>query len=173
LFIVPNAGDELISWEPDQSHRDYRPLLTDRGYELAVKRDNMSALLTCSDSGSLRRRTFSTAELLHERFRRDLSAQNPRMVESSTEEAKIMIKALLAGAVVIGAVVVAKRHVLSRDGFDIERFIERMPDNAPPKWAFQNITAIRENTDRILELLDGQRKTGTGEKSAPLDEGAA
>ena len=84
-----------------------------------------------------------------------------------------MIKALLFGAVVIGAVVVAKRHVLSRDGFDIESFIERMPDNAPPKWAFQNITAIRENTDRILELLDGQRKTDTGEKSVPLDEGTA
>jgi hypothetical protein len=31
------------------------------------------------------------------------------MVERSTEEAKIMLKALLAGAVVIGAVVVAKR----------------------------------------------------------------
>jgi len=84
-----------------------------------------------------------------------------------------MIKALLAGAVVIGAVVVAKRHVLSRDGFDIESFIERMPDNAPPKWAFQNITAIRENTDRILELLDAQRKTESGEESVPLDEGAA
>jgi hypothetical protein len=96
------------------------------------------------------------------------------MVERSTEEAKIMLKALLAGAVVIGAVVVAKRHVVSsRDGFDIESFIERMPDNAPPKWAFQNITAIRENTDRILELLDGQRKAETGVKAAPTDEGAA
>ena len=26
------------------------------------------------------------------------------------------------------------------------------PDNAPPKWVFRNINAIRENTDRILEL---------------------
>ena len=49
-----------------------------------------------------------------------------------------MSKALIVGAVVVGAVVLAKRHALSRDGFDIERFIERMPDNAPPKWAFQN-----------------------------------
>ena len=48
-----------------------------------------------------------------------------------------MSKALVAGALVIGAVVLAKRHALSRDGFDIERFIERMPDNAPPKWAFE------------------------------------
>jgi hypothetical protein len=32
-----------------------------------------------------------------------------------------------------------------------------MPDNAPPKWMFRNITAIRENTDRILELLESGR----------------
>ena len=84
-----------------------------------------------------------------------------------------MSKTLIAGAVVIGAVVLAKRHALSRDGFDIERFIERMPDNAPPKWAFQNITAIRENTDRILELLDSRQKADTGEASMPLDEDTA
>ena len=29
-----------------------------------------------------------------------------------------------------------------------------MPDNAPRKWMFCNITAIRENTGRILELLE-------------------
>lgn len=69
-----------------------------------------------------------------------------------------MSKALIGVAVVIGAVVLAKRHALSRDGFDLERFIERMPDNAPPKWAFQNISAIRENTDRILEILDSEQK---------------
>jgi hypothetical protein len=84
-----------------------------------------------------------------------------------------MTKALLAGAVVVGAVVLAKRHALSRNGFDIERFVERMPDNAPPKWAFQNITAIRENTDRILELLDSRHKAGTSEASPRLDEDTA
>ena len=68
-----------------------------------------------------------------------------------------MTKVLIAGAVVIAAVVLAKRHALSRDRFDFERFIERMPDNAPPKWMFQNITAIRQNTDRILEQLDSER----------------
>ena len=64
------------------------------------------------------------------------------------------MKLLVGIAIVIGAVVLAKRQALSRDGFDIENFIERMPDNAPPKWAYNNISAIRENTDRILELLD-------------------
>ena len=29
-----------------------------------------------------------------------------------------------------------------------------MPGNTRPKWMFRNITAIRENTDRILGLLE-------------------
>ena len=66
-------------------------------------------------------------------------------------------KAPIVGAVVIGAVVFAKRRALSRNGFDIETFVERMPDNAPPKWAFNNISAIRENTDRILSSSSASR----------------
>jgi hypothetical protein len=77
-----------------------------------------------------------------------------------------MSKALIAGAVVIGAVVLAKRHALSRDGFDFERIIERMPDSAPPKWAFQNISAIRKNTDRILELLEREQKATSDSSTA-------
>jgi hypothetical protein len=72
-----------------------------------------------------------------------------------------MNKALIGGAVVVGALVLAKRHAMSHGGLDIERFVERMPDNAPPKWLFKNITAIRENTDRILELIDSERKEAT------------
>jgi hypothetical protein len=37
--------------------------------------------------------------------------------------------------------------------------IERMPDNAPPKWMFHNITAIRDNTERILQLLEEERRS--------------
>ena len=36
-----------------------------------------------------------------------------------------------------------------------------MPETAPPKWMFTNITAIRENTERILELLE-ERKARSG-----------
>ena len=61
---------------------------------------------------------------------------------------------LIIGGTVIGAVLVA-RHFASRCGrFDVGQMIERMPDNAPPKWMFTNISAIRENTDRILHLLE-------------------
>lgn len=46
-------------------------------------------------------------------------------------------------------------------GLLVRRFgqtmFESMPDDAPPKWMFSNIAAIRENTDRILEILDRDR----------------
>jgi hypothetical protein len=48
-------------------------------------------------------------------------------------------------------------------GFDFERMIERMPENAPPKWMFRNITAIRENTERIRELLESERTPAESE----------
>ena len=41
-------------------------------------------------------------------------------------------------------------------GCNVEQMIERMPDDAPPKWMFLNISAIRENTDRILEKLESE-----------------
>jgi hypothetical protein len=36
-----------------------------------------------------------------------------------------------------------------------------MPDDAPPKWIFRNISAIRENTDRILQLLESEDRSAT------------
>jgi hypothetical protein len=80
-----------------------------------------------------------------------------------------MGKVLFVVAVGIGAVVFAKRHVLSRDG-SLEGWVERLPDNAPPKWAFKNISAIRENTDRILELLEREQKASTGRAAMPLHD---
>ena len=64
-----------------------------------------------------------------------------------------MKRSLLVGAAVVGAAVRARTSVRARGGFDFERMIERMPENAPPKWMFRNISAIRANTERILELL--------------------
>ena len=67
-----------------------------------------------------------------------------------------MKKLIVAGAAIAGAAFVAKSWA-SSGGVDFERLIERMPENAPPKWMFRNISAIRENTDRILELLESER----------------
>lgn len=39
LFIVPNTGDQLVSWEPDQSRRNFLPAIEALGYELVVQRE--------------------------------------------------------------------------------------------------------------------------------------
>ncbi len=65
-----------------------------------------------------------------------------------------MKKGFWVGVVLIGLLALAKRFGPKVPNVDWEKRLERMPDNAPPKWMFGNITAIRENTDRILEILD-------------------
>ena len=56
-------------------------------------------------------------------------------------------------------VVDGARFASSHGSLDFGRMIERMPENAPPKWMFRNITAIRENTERILQLLEDQHSS--------------
>ena len=75
----------------------------------------------------------------------------------------LVILGLLVGVSVLAKVLGPKMNV------DWETRFERMPDNAPPKWMFRNISAIRENTDQILELVqrgefavDGRRRPATG-----------
>ena len=73
-----------------------------------------------------------------------------------------MKRLLLVGVVALGAAVCA-RHVARGCGtFDFEKMIERLPENAPPKWMFRNISAIRKNTQRILELLETERAPAAG-----------
>ncbi len=70
-----------------------------------------------------------------------------------------MRKLIIAGGLIAAAGIAAKR-LASSQNFDFAQMIERMPDDAPPKWMFRNITEIRENTERILELLEGEAKAG-------------
>ena len=74
-----------------------------------------------------------------------------------------MKRLLVVGAAVLGAGVCARRAAHGCGGFDFEKMIERMPENAPRKWMFRNISAIRENTERILELLETEHAPATGE----------
>lgn len=76
-----------------------------------------------------------------------------------------MKKLLIVGGAatgVAGAAFLAKRFASSSGGPDFERWVERMPENAPPKWIFRNVTAIRENTDRILQLLESEERSAGG-----------
>jgi hypothetical protein len=70
----------------------------------------------------------------------------------------------MVGAGVLGVALCARRVVGGCGGFDFEKMIERMPENAPPKWMFRNISAIRANSERILELLEAERAPGTSER---------
>ena len=73
-----------------------------------------------------------------------------------------MKKLLIVVAAVSGAAFLAKRFASSSGGPDFGRMVERMPENAPPRWIFRNINAIRENTDRILELLEREERSAGG-----------
>jgi hypothetical protein len=81
-----------------------------------------------------------------------------------------MKRLLITVGAVAGLALIAKRATAHCGQFDFERMIERMPDNAPPKWMFRNISAIRANTDRILELLETEpprvEETGARTKAA-------
>jgi hypothetical protein len=68
-----------------------------------------------------------------------------------------MKKVLVAAAVLVGVGVAARLFGPKMASIDWQERFEAMPDNSPPKWMFRNITAIRENTDRILELLESGR----------------
>ena len=72
-----------------------------------------------------------------------------------------MNKALVVAGAVAGIALLARRFAPNCGEIDFARMIERMPESAPPKWMFNNISTIRSNTDRILELLEAERQPET------------
>jgi hypothetical protein len=81
-----------------------------------------------------------------------------------------MKKAVIVVGVVVGLAALARRAGCKMGSLDWEKAFERMPDNAPPKWMFQNISAIRENTQRSLELLQQQAASGPEDASSTTTE---
>jgi hypothetical protein len=70
-----------------------------------------------------------------------------------------MKKLLVVGGTAVGVVGVgflAKSLASPSGGVDIGRMVERMPENAPPRRIFRNVTEIRDNTERILRLLESE-----------------
>jgi hypothetical protein len=62
----------------------------------------------------------------------------------------VKIAAVACSAIAIMAIVRPKL------GERMERMLEEAPDDFPPKWMFNNISAIRKNTERILESLENR-----------------
>ena len=81
-----------------------------------------------------------------------------------------MKKVFAVAAVLVGLGVLARRFGPKMPVIDWEKRLEAMPDNAPPKWMFRNITAIRENTDRILRLLESDRAEPARDAPPPPDD---
>ena len=78
--------------------------------------------------------------------------------------------AVLIPIVAVAVLLLAKRLGPRAGQFDFASRIAAMPDSAPPKWIFSNVTAIRANTDRILDLLQRQA-TAEPEHPAPAVPG--
>ena len=56
------------------------------------------------------------------------------------------------GAMIGGGILVMKL-VGPKLSERMDRMFEEAPDDFPPKWMYVNITAIRENTEQILDAL--------------------
>lgn len=67
-----------------------------------------------------------------------------------------MNRTVVTAGVIIAAALATRHIARSLSNIDWEKKLSAMPDTAPPKWMFSNIEAIRDNTDRILELLQAE-----------------
>jgi len=56
----------------------------------------------------------------------------------------------------LAAAAIARRK--AKGGLDFEQMIQKMPEGAPPRWAYENVLAVRKNTERIIELLEAEKK---------------
>ena len=74
-----------------------------------------------------------------------------------------MRRVLLFGAIAIGVAMGARRIARGCGGVDFEQRVERMPENSPRRWMVRNISAIREDAERILELLERERAGAPGQ----------
>jgi hypothetical protein len=81
-----------------------------------------------------------------------------------------MKKALVLVAVLAGLAALGRLLGSRMQNIDWEKRIAALPDNAPPKWMFRNVTAIRENTERILRLLESERSGSTQPASTPPEQ---
>jgi len=59
---------------------------------------------------------------------------------------------------VIAGVALLIRRFAPEMGKACEHVFDKMPDKFPPKWMYLNITAIREQNERIIQLLEEQAK---------------
>ncbi len=87
--------------------------------------------------------------------------------------AKTMLKvaAIACGAVFVMALRKRQQGTQAGDKWaKMRMFMEEMPEDFPPRVMFDNLAATRENTERILEILQGHTQSA---ESPDQDSSAA
>ena len=71
---------------------------------------------------------------------------------------KKFIGALLVGGVIVGVLMALGKKMADTDSATffakMQAKMEEMPEDFPPRVMFDNVAKTRENTDRILEILE-------------------
>ena len=84
-----------------------------------------------------------------------------------------MKKPWVIAAIVTGVALLVRALGSGVGKRDIGERIAAMPDTSPPKWIYNNVTAIRANTERILALLEEQQPASPGDQLSPAGPEAA
>ncbi len=94
-----------------------------------------------------------------------LDQRSPQADHSREVDVKKLFALLIVGCIVAAVVAAIKRQAATEPRMSMtekmQRAMEEMPEDFPPKVMFNNIAAARENTDRILQLLETQRAVVT------------
>ncbi len=67
-----------------------------------------------------------------------------------------MKKLIITVALFLALGAIARRVASELGNVDWEQRFKALPDNAPPKWMFRNISEIHDNTERILTLVENR-----------------
>jgi len=73
---------------------------------------------------------------------------------------KPVVLKLMRLGLILGGVMLFMRVAGPTVGEFMDRKFEEASDDFPPKWMYLNITAIREQNERILQLLDEKARVG-------------
>jgi hypothetical protein len=71
-----------------------------------------------------------------------------------------MKKAIIGGAVLVAGVAALRRFGPAIRGWamrECQEMFDRMPEEFPPKRMMRSVEEVREQNERILEVLDGER----------------
>lgn len=79
-----------------------------------------------------------------------------------------MKRGILVASSVVVAALVARQCARGGCTVDLGKRIAAMPDSHPAKWMYTNVTAIRENTERILGLMEGRAAAPAAEPETAL-----